>query len=334
MNKRAYILLMLIVFGFVAKAQGPVMSQPYSVNQFLNPASVGNSDYSQRIQGNLKSQTIGGSSAYKTIIAAWDRRFDSKQEDQKNYFGAGVQIVSDQMMAGVLQTNYLSLNFAYHLYLDNTLKNEISLGLGMGYAQSVLNRSLLRFEDGYLTDGSTTYNGISNANFKANPASYSAQTGLIFTRHTEEAFMQLGATVSFIETPTLMNNALDSGSGMRSVLFLNLEHSFSEDYTYMLHAYYSNKYGFQRYVVGGAIGIPILYKYEQARRLYLGCFSRIGDAIAPTISMMMEKYTLGISYDFYSNQLSAANIKQNSFEISLSTSFGKRRNEYLRTLFQ
>jgi hypothetical protein len=48
---------------------------------------------------------------------------------------------------------------------------------------------------------------------------------------------------------------------------------------------------------------------------------------------MMDGYVFGISYDVYNTDITGARLKLNSFEISLSKSFGKKRNEWMRTIF-
>jgi hypothetical protein len=65
----------------------------------------------------------------------------------------------------------------------------------------------------------------------------------------------------------------------------------------------------------------------------VGCYYRLKEAIIPTLSLMLDTNVFGISYDVYNNDLTGANLKQNSFEISFSKSFGKKRNEFLRTIF-
>jgi hypothetical protein len=311
------------------------MSQPFSVNQYLSPAAVGNGDYMQRVQGNLKTQSISGVNTYKTIVAGWDTRFKNSDEEQVNYFGVGVQVMSDQMMSGVLQNNYITLNLAYHLFVGKTMNDELSLGLGGTYAQSSLDKSQLRFGEGYSLSGNYntgTYDYLNN--IKSNPANFSATTGILYTHHNNDAFYQVGGTLSFLAAPSLTNNSYDTSTSRRAILFLNLEKAFPEsDYTYLIHASFENKNGLSQFVAGGALGIPIFYKYEQVRRLYIGCYDRLGDVISPTISMMMDKYNVGFSYDIYNSGFSGANIKPSSFEISLSTSFGKKRNEYFRSLF-
>ena len=50
-------------------------------------------------------------------------------------------------------------------------------------------------------------------------------------------------------------------------------------------------------------------------------------------NIMMDDYIFGMSYDIYNNGLSAAGIRSNSFELTFSKSFGKRKQELMRTLF-
>jgi hypothetical protein len=68
-------------------------------------------------------------------------------------------------------------------------------------------------------------------------------------------------------------------------------------------------------------------------RVYLGLYSRLGDAIIPSFSLMMDKYIFSLSYDIYQNSLTTANLKPTGFELSLSVSFGEKKYSYLRTIF-
>lgn len=114
---------MLIVFAVnTYSQQGIVLSQPYISAQFISPATVGSGIYEQRIQSNLKSQFLDGNNLYRTLISGWDSCFKNADPEQKNYFGVGAQIISDQAMAGLFNSNYITLDFAYHLFLDANLK--------------------------------------------------------------------------------------------------------------------------------------------------------------------------------------------------------------------
>ncbi len=200
MNKKSFILLLFIVFAVNTYAQqGIVLSQPYISSQLLSPATVGNGNYEQRIQSNLKSQFLDGNNLYRTLVSGWDSRFKNADPEQKNYFGVGAQVISDQVMAGLLNSNYITLGFAYHLFLDANLQNELSLGLGVTYGQTFLDRSKLRFGEGFNIDGSYTDGNYDYLNsIKSFPQDFYYNTGMLFTRHTEKMFLQGGLTASFL----------------------------------------------------------------------------------------------------------------------------------------
>lgn len=85
MNKKYFILLLsLIVFAVnIYAQQGIALSQPYINSQFLSPANVGNGNYEQRIQSNLKSQFLDGNNLYRTLVSGWDSRFKNADAEEK-----------------------------------------------------------------------------------------------------------------------------------------------------------------------------------------------------------------------------------------------------------
>ena len=314
--------------------QGIVLSQPYMSAQQLSPAVAGNGVYAQRIQSNLKSQFLDGNNLYRTLVSGWDSRLKNTDPENVNYFGVGVQIISDQAMSGVFNSNYLNVNIAYHLYLDANAENELSLGLGATYGQTYLDKSKLRFGEGFNIDGSYTVANYDYLNsFKPYPRDFYYTTGLLFTRHTEKNLIQTGLTVSFLSRPKVLVLNMDTASGMKSSAFFNYEKEFENGNTFLTHLSFSNKNGLNQIMVGGLLGFSFNDNSDKKNRIYVGCFDRLDEAIIPSISLMMDKYTLGLSYDIYNNDLSAANLKQNGFELALSVSLGKRRNEKMRTLF-
>lgn len=318
-----------------------VLSQPYVNAQFQSPALVGDGMYQQRIQSNLRTQMFGNMNVANTIVVSWDSRVKNNSIDNNNTFGYGFQIMSDQLAGGLLQTNYLTMNIAYRLFLDGEKKNSIALGLAGTYAQTHLNQSKLLLGDQLNSqmNNLSTATGMPASVLTLNnfPTSITANTGFVYTNHTENNFVQLGVGAFFNTIPNLVNNIHQEASGMRSNVFLNAETVVNEDKTFVLHASYSNRSNNasinQQILLGGAISLPIAYKFEEQRRLYLGCYYRMKEAFIPTFSLMMDSYIFGISYDIYNNDLTGASLKQNSFELSFSKSFGKKRNEFLRTLF-
>ena len=96
---------------------------------------------------------------------------------------------------------------------------------------------------------------------------------------------------------------------------------------------FTNRIKENTYVAGASFSFPIKYEYDHDRRLYLGCFYRYKDAISPSVNIMMDSYIFGLSYDIVTNGLPAAGFRTNSFELTFSKSFGKRKQELMRTLF-
>lgn len=314
------------------KGQEIILSQPFAAAQFLSPASVGNGVFDQRIQSNFRSQAIGGTNFARTIVIGLDRKFNRSVREQSNYLGIGGQIISEQLMNGLLNTNHITVNTAYHLFLDGDEYSNLAIGLGLTYSQTNLDRSKLRFEDMYDGFGNLTGNPTTEV-FLSNPAKFAANTGFLYTRHSTNTFLQLSANGFFFSKPDITNSPYNEAAGMRSAVFLNVEKYFNEDYTYLIHGAFSSRNKENNYVAGASISLPILWKFDQDRRLYLGCYYRVKDAIIPTVNIMMNDYLFGLSYDIYNNGLSAAGIRSNSFELTFSKSFGKRKQELMRTLF-
>lgn len=316
----------------ISKAQDFVLSQPFTSAQFLSPASVGNGVYDQRIQSNFRTQSIGGSNYARNIVVGWDRKYNRKALDQSNYLGIGGQIISEQLMNGLINTNYITVNTAYHLFLDGDEFSNLAIGMGITYAQTTLDRSKLRFGDMYDPSGNLTGNPSSEI-FLSNPGRMSVNTGLLYTRHSNDTYLQLSANGFFFAKPEVVYSIYNEAPGMRAAVFFNLEKYFNEDYTFLVHGAFSSRNKENSYVVGGSISLPIKYEFDHDRRLYLGGYYRKKDAITPSVNIMMDNYIFGISYDIYTNGLAAAGIRSNSFELTLSKSFGKRKQELMRTLF-
>jgi len=332
LNIKYYISFLFLLVFLKSNAQEIIVSQPFAAAQFLSPASVGNGIYSQRIQSNYRSQSIAGNNFAKTIVVGWDRKYNRNKQDRSNYIGIGGQIISEQLMNGLLNTNYITANTAYHLFLDGEEYSNIAIGLGVTYARTNLDRSKLRFGDMYDLSGNLSGNPSAEI-LLSNPGRLSANIGLLYTRNSNDTYFQLSANGFFFAKPDVTNSPYNEAPGMRSTLFLNLEKYFNENYTYLIHGAFSSRNQMKSYVTGASISLPIKYEFDHDRRLYLGCFYRFNDAIIPTVNIMMDNYIFGLSYDIYNNDLSAAGIRSNSFELTFSKSFGKRKQELMRTLF-
>jgi type IX secretion system PorP/SprF family membrane protein len=333
--KRISILFITYCIYLNLNAQDPFLSQMYGAAQFLSPATVGSGIYQSRAQANYRSQTMAGNSLYRTIVAGWDGRYKNKNPEFQNYLGLGGQIISDQVMNGILQTNYATFNAAYHIYFDEEVQKNFSLGLGVTFTQSNLQLDKLKFYDqfaqGNFINSATS---ISLQNLNSSASKISVNTGLLYTKHNENSFFQLSANAFFMSKPelTIYNNA--EASTFKSLVFFNFEKEVNDNKkTVMVHASYSNRNNMNQLLMGAAFSLPFGSYYEYVNRVYAGLFYRVGDAVIPQFSILMNQYRFGVSYDVYSRGMTGAVLNPNSFELSFSTSFGKKRNNNFRTIF-
>jgi type IX secretion system PorP/SprF family membrane protein len=316
-------------------AQDPFLSQAHGASQFLSPATVGTGVFASRIQSNYRSQLFDGSSLFKTIVVGWDTKINNQNPEVKNYLGVGGVIISDQLMGGVLQTNYATLNAAYHMFFDKDVKRKLALGMGVTFVQSSLQLNRLKFYDQF-NQGSFTENSqsISLQNLKGSASSVSVSSGLLFTSHLQTSYMQMGASAFFVTKPEMSISRDYGTSSFKSVMFFNFEkESDDNDKTFMLHASLNQRSKINQVLVGGAISFPFGNNYEYINRIYTGLFYRVGDAVIPQVTILLNKHRFGLSYDFFSKIATSAELNRTCFEFSFSTSFGKRKFEYLRTVF-
>lgn len=329
--KKIYILFCCLFVSYITKGQGVVLSQPFMSSQFLSSASVGNGLYGGRMQSNIKTQMIDGQNLYKTVVVGFDTRFNAT-DNSSNYLGIGGQLISDQVMNGVLKFNTIGLNLAYHIYLDDYLTKNVSLGLGTSYNETSLDRTKLRFEDQYDYTAQLTGNATLE-NLVPYPSSFSANASALYTQHNDVAFVQFGFSSFFFQKPNMTYSLLNTAPDNKYRLFSSAEIPFFDVYTIAMHGNFLYQKTKNQYNVGASIGVPLTRYDDEIKRMYFGFYYRENEAFVPTVSLISNKYIFGVSYDIFNANKTASTIRTNSYELSLSTSFGKRKTNLFRTIF-
>lgn len=307
------------------------MSQPFAASQYQNPAGVGGSEYDNRFQAVNKSQMIDGNSLYRSYVLSFDTRLNKDLENSKNYLGIGGQIISDQLMSGIMQNNYISLNLAYHIFLDYKLNSDLSLGFGSTLASIYLDKSKLRFNDQY--DYRAILINPSLENLNSSATALTTNAGVVYTRHSEFSFFQAGFMTYLNSKPNVTSSPFVKAENLKYRAFMNAEVPFVNDNSLLFYFNYLNKNNLSQLYFGALMGLPVNKDEDYLFKMYLGCFYRLGEAYVPTISFISKKSTFGVSYDVYSNTISGADLKQSGFELSYSRKFGQLRKNRYRTIF-
>jgi hypothetical protein len=106
---------------------------------------------------------------------------------------------------------------------------------------------------------------------------------------------------------------------------MNYEYELPSLTSLFLHAGYEKRLEKNFLDAGIAIGLPLFYTTSTPNnKLYFGVNYRVKDATVPYIQINYNQYKFGVSYDFYQNDLTLANISSKTFEISISKSLRKR----------
>lgn len=331
----------------LANGQEIVLSQPFSVSQYQNAAAAGAGSYDTRFQANYRNPVIDGvSGLFQTATFSLDSRLGKEIEEvSRNYFGYGILFVNDRVMNGVMQNNYLTANLAYHIFLDDDLYSHLAGGIGVTYARTSLDNSRLRFGDQYDYRDLLTY-ASTLENIAAYPKSLSFNAALMYTRHDGKKFVQTGAMVYKYDKPNVTYTPLNKASDFSYRAFANADISLSETddgdegNSILFNVNYLNSGTKNQLTVGGYMGLKIKKDYDELYKMYLGCMYKLNQSYSPTLALILNKNTIGMSYDIYTNNVTSANIRMSAFEFTFARKLDFSRMKYadnkagrMRTLF-
>lgn len=333
MRKRIIILIVLFGIKTSGSSQEIILSQPFSASQYQNPSSAGGGAYDQRFQSNYKNQLIDGNTdLFRSFLFSYDTRLKYDLEESYNYFGIGIQYIDDEVMQGALKNNYLTLNGAYHIFLDRDLYSHLSLGIGLTYAFTNIDRTKLRFGDQYDYRGILSYPTLEN--LQSYPNNVTTNAGVMYTKHDESKFIQAGFMTYLYDKPNLTYSPFNKAEGLRFRAFVNSELPMYNNNSFLVYLNYLNRPSQSQYIVGGLFGLSVRNEEYDYNKLYVGCLYRLNEAFIPTVAYIRNRNTYGFSYDVFASNLTASNLKMSSFEFTLSRRFGEKRKENrYRTLF-
>jgi len=329
----------------LANGQEIILSQPFSVSQYQNAAAAGSGSYDNRFQANYRNPVVGGETGlFQTKTISFDTRLKKDIEESMNYFGYGFQFVNDRIMNGVMQNNYFTLNLAYHIFLDQDLNSHLAGGIGATYAQSSIDNSKLRFGDQYDYRDLLSYSSMDY--IKPYPSNFSFNAALMYTKHGGKNFIQSGVMVYKYDKPNVTFSPFNKASDFSYRAFANCDFSLNdgadgeEGNSVLLNFNYLNTASKNKFTFGGLMGLKIKKDYDDLYKMYIGCLYKLNESYIPTMAFLLKRNTFGLSYDVYTSNITAANIKLSAFELTFSRKIGEsRKGSYsnrpgrMRTLF-
>ena len=292
-----FILTVQLVFA----QQWLEFSQQNQYELFLNPSMAG--------ANSMLYTTVAHRSQYtfltKRAIASQFGEF-STPIINKN-IGVGLNISND--FIGYQRYTSISLNGAYHLYLD---KSRISFGIGFGMLNASLNGALLRASGGNYENEAVIHND------EKLPASNSGGLAptFAFGISYEMGGLQIGAAIQNINSPKV--KLLKTNS--ETIIFIDRTINLNAGYVIELkNVKITPMLNYNTDFIKHQIQLEIL---SEINNIYFGLAFRgytglNNDAIIGMLGLKLkDKIRIGYSYDFNVSGLNRSNF--GSHEISLS----------------
>jgi len=316
-----------ILLSSIGFSQTPYHSQGFMSTQYFNPAAVG-FGMNNRFQSFFRTQFAGVGDPFYTTGAAVDFGFFKTEEHPNNSFGYGIQVVSEKVLNGILQTNSISNSLAYRIFFNEKLSSYFALGIGYSVLTRTLDASLLSFGDQYYSG--RLFNASSLEAISNYPTKYTTNAGFMYGYESEKSYFQIGVSEFLVNRTTNKLIANEPNENFQFLALLNFEYQLEDNKTLLFHGDYQNRLEKEFFYTGAALGVPL---NNEMNRFYMGCFYRYKDALIPYLGLMYNRYKLGLTYDIYSNSLTSSNLRPQTIEFSLSTSLGRRHTDNLKSLF-
>lgn len=318
-------------FSMQLMAQTHYSSQSFTGMNFFNPAYVG-FGVNNKFQSFYRSQFEGVGDPYRTIGVGLDLGlFKTNKNLNKNIFGMGLQVVSEQVMGGLLQTNFVTLSLANRVFLNEKKSTFLALGISATLISRTIDASRLTFGDQY--NSGRLFNASSLENIKSIPIKTSNNGGLMFTSLSEQSYFQMGASIFYINANSDQQVIEKFDQSYQYIGSLSYERALWNNNTILVYADYQKKSEYEFLYTGAAIGLPFYNQISGLNRLYFGGFLRSKDAIIPYFGLLTNRYKLGLTYDIYQKNRSLSNLRPQTFEFSFSTYLGRRRPEWFKSVF-
>lgn len=333
MNHFKLYLFFTLLFAFTVNlnAQTHLSSQSFNGINYYNPANVGFS-VNNTFQTFYRSQFEGVGNPYRTIGIGLDLGlFKSSRNSNNNHFGMGLQAVSEQLMGGLLQTNFITLSLANRIYLNENKSSYLAVGISATVITRTIDAEKLTFADQY--NSGRLMNTSSLEILKNIPSRISNNGGIMFTNNTENAFFQSGASVYYINSSSDKQVVNNFQQTYQYIGMINYERTLWGEHTILGYADYQKRSDNEFIYVGAAYGIPFNVNNTGLNRMYFGCFYRIDDAVVPYFGLINNRYKIGLTYDIYQKSMSLSALNPQTFEFTLSSYIGRRKTELFKSLF-
>lgn len=336
------ILALLFLTSLPASAQDFHVTQILQSPNLLNPGAVGVYDGWERVAVQHRNQWLGGGTTYMTTGVNADANFFKNDRNPKAHLGAGIQFYND--VAGNsgygLQTG--SLIVSGILPVGNG--SQLSLGIQGGIGNRSGNMSRLIYDSQW--NGNNAYDPTLTSGETGSLSSFiymDASAGIFYQfdggqstfARNNDMKLQVGFAGYHLNAPTLRyRTGSDEKLARKYVAMVK----YSMDIPDTKLAFDAQ---FAQFIQGGhyesILGLILRRRFQDGGKitglnqdafLGLGVYTRLKDAISPTMQVDWRGFHFGVSYDL---TLSALRYGYKGGSLELSLSYTNLNNAIFKT---
>jgi type IX secretion system PorP/SprF family membrane protein len=324
----------LSIIGFstvtITEAQDMHFTQFNAAPMILNPALTGAFGGFYRVTGIYRNQWSSVTTPFVTFGTSVDAPIAGSEN---GYLGGGLALYNDRSGDGNLANMTGLAAVSYHKFLGDFMV--LSVGMQGGFTQKSIDLARLYWGDEFFNGGFQP--GTTAESLKPKVNYFTANMGIGWQHRLSDKFAyQVGSAAHNLNQPReslLQKRNNEVGLGLRINGQAGAVWDPSESFSIRPALLFQTQTAATEFIAGSEFQY-ILANPERIRSkataIYLGSWTRLGDALLFTFGMEHKGFRVGLGYDYNTSNLKLASGGNGGFELSFryikTSEFAKRES--------
>ena len=315
MKRNVFILILCICLkGHFSYGQQYLYSQYFANPLSINPALTGHFEGSYRFSSITRSQWAEDGNPFRSLGVSFEKALLESSSSGK--LGIGLLASSDNSNMDAFSVKRAALSVAYNMELDAEGNVELGAGFQGQYNQRRINPYNLTFESQFGSGGFNT--GMATPEMsKASTMSYTSfNAGLLLNVKSLEGRRVYFGLAAY-NTNQAKSNLLDAT--FIEPIRWNIQSGATIPMNESTNLHFSSIVCLQQgasEVLFGAVGSFDLIENGGGKKLLLGSWARLKDALIPYIGLQWNGVQAAFSYDINTSSIKTGAYNKNSMEFS------------------